>query len=145
MLSVGIWGALVLRSALPVSAAFIALLLVGALMASTGLVWPGVEPLILASVVAMGLLIARRLSLSALPGSLLVGLFAVSHGMAHGQELAGGAALVGMVLTTGLLLATGIAIGRQMARQGPQASRLVGGTVGLTGLGLALAPLLRMG
>ena len=65
MLAVGLWSALVARRAWPdllwAPVGFAAMLLVGALAGLQGLEVPGVEPMIAASLLVMGLLVATRL------------------------------------------------------------------------------------
>lgn len=116
MVAVGAWSALTARTTdwracatAPVG--FASLLLAGALMAAAGVSFPAVEPMIAASLLVLGLLVALRRSLPTLAGTALAGGFALFHGAAHGGELAGGAALAGMVIATVLLHASGVAIG----------------------------------
>lgn len=129
MVSVGLWSALTAgqgrrgaahatrsrsRSMWAAPAAFAATLLVGALLGLGGLKLPGVEPMIAASLLVLGLLVSTRTALPALAGSALVAAFALFHGLAHGAELAtthAVAALAGMALSTAALHALGIAIG----------------------------------
>ena len=66
-----------------------------------------------------------------------MGAFALFHGAAHGQELAGGAALAGMVLGTATLHAAGIAMGLGLKRAHQWLPRLAGGLVALMGLNMA--------
>jgi len=69
----------------------------------------------------------------------LVGVFAIFHGYAHGAELPPGtdavAYSVGFVVATGLLHLTGIAFG-QLARwpAGRMAVRVAGGAIALAGV-----------
>lgn len=127
MVSVGLWSALTAgqgrrgaahatrsRSMWAAPAAFAATLLVGALLGLGGLKLPGVEPMIAASLLVLGLLVSTRTALPTLAGSALVSAFALFHGLAHGAELAtthAVAALAGMALSTAALHALGIAIG----------------------------------
>ncbi len=125
MVSVGLWSALTAgqgrsgaarttRSIWAAPAAFAATLLVGALLGLGGLKLPGVEPMIAASLLVLGLLVSTRTALPTLAGSALVAAFALFHGLAHGAELATThaiAALAGMALSTATLHALGIAIG----------------------------------
>ena len=140
MLAVGLWSALSARridarmAVAPMS--FTLLLLAGALLGAAGFTPPLVEPMVAASLLVLGLLVATRTRLPLAACAALVGGFALFHGLAHGLELGGGAALAGMVLATALLHATGLAIGvllRARARWWP---RIAGALVG--GFGLAL-------
>lgn len=115
MLAVGLWGALTeprWPQAARAPLVFAAALLAGALSAMFG-GWhpPGVEPGIALSLLALGLLIARRTALPQVLGLALMALFAWAHGAAHGQELASVSALLGMVLATALLHGAGIGFG----------------------------------
>jgi urease accessory protein len=137
MVSVGLWSALTsrqghTRSLWTAPAAFAITLLVGALLGLGGLQLPGVEPMIAASLLVIGLLVCTRTALPPLAGGSLVAVFALFHGLAHGAELAGGhaaAALAGMVLSTAALHAAGIALGlllRGQAASGRWAARVAG-------------------
>lgn len=126
MLAVGLWGALAFRPQNPEQVrqrvwqaplTFITLLVVGALAGFAGFQPPGVEPMIAASLLALGLLIALSRGLAVVSMVTLVGLFAFFHGVAHGAELAEGqrwAALLGMVLTTATLHISGIGLGHAL-------------------------------
>ncbi|MFY9478184.1 MAG: HupE/UreJ family protein [Aquabacterium sp.] len=134
MVSVGLWSALTTdkrnsnsnaRSVWTAPAAFAVTLLIGALLGLGGLSLPGIEPMIAASLLVMGLLVCTRTALPPLAGGALVAVFALFHGLAHGAELAGGhaaAALAGMVLSTAALHAAGIALGLLLRDQGPAAT-----------------------
>jgi urease accessory protein len=114
MLAVGMWSALAVRPAWAAPLAFVALLLLGALLGMAGVQAPAAEPVIAASVLTLGLLVAARRSLPLPAAALLAGGFALFHGLAHGAELPAGSlgALAGMVLATAALHLAGIAIGR---------------------------------
>lgn len=116
MIAVGIWGAILGRPLiwiLPV--AFPLMMVVGGVAGIANLGLPFVETGIALSVIALGLVIAAGWSASREIALLLVGVFALFHGYAHGQELphaAGPAAYAaGFVVATGLLHITGIAFG----------------------------------
>jgi urease accessory protein len=115
MVAVGLWAATIGgRAILAVPAAFVGMMATGYLLSLAGVALPFVEPVILASVVALGLLIAAAVRLPVGLGAALVGLFALFHGYAHGGEMGAAAALpyaVGFALATALLHAAGIGIG----------------------------------
>ncbi|MES1265167.1 MAG: HupE/UreJ family protein, partial [Variovorax sp.] len=119
MVAVGLWSALTARRAWPdllwAPLGFASMLLAGALAGLAGVQLPAVEPMIAASLLVLGLLVLTQRRLPPLAAAALVGVFAVFHGIAHGQELHGesGAALtlVGMLAATVLLHAAGIALG----------------------------------
>ena len=144
MLAVGLWSALVARRAWPdllwAPAGFAAMLLVGALAGLQGLEVPGVEPMIAASLLVMGLLVATRLRVPGPVAALLVGAFAAFHGLAHGYELAGepGAALTlaGMLSATVLLHGAGIGLGWALRHAPRWTPQVTGGAVTLLGLAL---------
>ena len=130
------------RALFAVPAAFVGLMLLGFVAALAGLPVPFVEPVILASVVVIGLLVALALPVSAVASAVIVGFFAFFHGHAHGGEIGGAAFLsygTGFALATILLHAAGIGVGlaagRLMAGQsGRLALRVAGGATALGGL-----------
>ena len=144
MLAVGAWAAVGARHADAASlwrlpAAFVTLLLAGALAAAAGLALPAIEPMIAASLVALGLLLAARRELPAPAALALVSAFALFHGAAHGQELGGAPALAGMVAATALLHAAGVGLGLALRAAPRVAGWLAGGATAALGLRLLLA------
>lgn len=133
MLAVGLWSATTARRPWAAPLSFALTLFAGALLAQSGVVFPGVEPMIAASLLVVGLLLAVQARLSAAAGAALVGGFALFHGAAHGQELNGGAALLGMVLGTALLHGAGLAMGLAL-RGRTLLPRLAGSAVALSGV-----------
>jgi urease accessory protein len=140
MVAVGLWSALIARSARDVLWApvgFAAMLLAGALIGLAGVQVPAVEPMIAASLLVIGLLVVTRLRLPGPVAAAVVGAFAVFHGVAHGYELSGdhgaGLAIAGMVLATALLHAGGIAIGWALRRRTAWLPRVAGAAVALFG------------
>ncbi|MET0210867.1 MAG: HupE/UreJ family protein [Burkholderiaceae bacterium] len=143
MVGVGLWSALAARGARDLVWAplgFAAMLLVGALLGLAGLQVPAVEPMIAASLVVIGLLVATRLRLPGALAAAVVGAFAVFHGVAHGFELAGDSgaavALAGMVLATLMLHLSGIALGWTLRHRGTVLPRIAGAAVALLGIAL---------
>lgn len=136
MLAVGVWSAMTTRRLWVAPVSFAALLLAGALLARAGAALPAIEPMIAASMLVMGLLLAAQVKLPEAAGAVLVGAFALFHGAAHGQELAGSSALAGMVLGTALLHAAGIAIGFALHRADHWLPRAAGALVTLMGLNM---------
>jgi len=120
--------------------AFVGSMIAGGLAGFDGLPFPGVEPMILASVVILGALVAMvmRLPLTVLlPG---VALFGFAHGWAHGAEGPAQGVIpyaIGFAAATMGLHLLGIAMGRLIGR-GALLRGLGGGTV-LAGLALAVA------
>jgi len=136
MVAVGLWSALGARRGLDLlwaPLAFAGMLLVGALTGLAGVQLPAVEPMIAASLLVLGLLVATRIHLPAAGAAAVVGVFAIFHGVAHGHELAGeqGAALTlaGMVGATVLLHLSGIAMGWVLRHANAWLPRVAGAAV----------------
>ena len=136
MVAVGLWSALAARRGLDLlwaPLAFAGMLLVGALMGLAGVQLPAVEPMIAASLLVLGLLVATRIHLPGTVAAAVVGVFAIFHGVAHGHELAGeqGAALTlaGMVGATVLLHLSGIAMGWALRHANAWLPRVAGAAV----------------
>lgn len=145
MVAVGIWAAQIAASAdkrkalLIIPAAFVGTMALGFLLALGGIEMPFVEPAILASIIALGLLVAMATRVPVSVAAAIVGVFALFHGHAHGGELGSAGALqfgVGFVVATMGLHVAGIALGMAIAKLGPVAVRLLGGLTALTGLSL---------
>jgi urease accessory protein len=151
MVAVGLWAALLgsrtsQKSALwLVPSAFVGTMVVGFAAALAGMPLPFLEPVIVASVVVIGLLAAVALQVPTWAGMALVGFFAVFHGHAHGGELGAAGAIsfgIGFALATALLHAVGIGLGLQFRRllgaeKGRSITRVLGGVAALSGLWLA--------
>lgn len=146
MVAVGLWAATLGRRALvAVPAAFVGTMIMGFAAALLGAPLPFVEPVILASIVFTGLMVALAVSLPLAGMMGIVAFFAFFHGHAHGSELgAAGAAqfAIGFALATALLHIAGIGLGLTFGRwqrtsQGLM--RLAGATTALAGLWLAFA------
>jgi urease accessory protein len=121
MVAVGLWAALKGGRALwvwPVT--FVGVMLIGGALGMTHVALPFVEPAIVASVVALGLMVALAVDMPVALGALIVGGFAVFHGHAHGSEVAekiGGVEyMAGFALATAALHAVGIGFAHMMAR-----------------------------
>jgi urease accessory protein len=144
MVAVGLWSALTARRAWPdllwAPLGFALMLLAGSLLGLAGVQLPAVEPMIAASLLVLGLLVFTRRRLPAVAAAALVGVFAIFHGVAHGQELAGesGAALTlgGMLAATVLLHAGGIAIGWALRNGHRWMPRVAGAAVAIFGIAL---------
>jgi urease accessory protein len=149
MLAIGLWSALVAkqfgREMLWGPLGFANLLLAGAALGLQGVQIPAVEPLIAASLVAVGLLVASKLPVRGMAAALLAGSFALFHGLAHGYELADNAnafpALAGMVSATLVLHGMGLALGWSLRGASVWVPRLLGGAVAALGSALLLLQL----
>lgn len=139
MLAVGLWSATTARRIWLAPLGFAVLLLTGALLAGHGLLaLPGVEPMIVVSVLVLGLLVMARIRLPDVVAAGLVALFALFHGAAHGQELGSGTALAGMVLATLALHLAGVVLGLVVKAYSPWWQRGLGAGIAAAGAGLAL-------
>ncbi|MCD2184301.1 HupE/UreJ family protein [Rhizobium sp. GN54] len=143
MVAVGLWAAQIGGRALwAVPAAFVTMMAIGFGLAVAGVSLPFVEPVILASVVALGLLVAMAVRLDPAISAAIVAVFALFHGHAHGGELGAAGALpfaVGFVIATALLHVVGIALGLGIGRiaGGATLTRILGGATALAGVALA--------
>ncbi len=144
MVAVGLWAALLGgRAVATVPAAFVAAMVGGFLLSMAGVPLPFVEPAILASVVAIGLLVAMAVRIPVGACAALVGVFAIFHGHAHGGEIGSATAfayLAGFALSTAFLHAGGVALGLVLGRLGGlRATRLLGAATAASGLYLMVA------
>lgn len=151
MLAVGLWAALLAqatdrRALWLVPAAFVGTMIIGFGAAMLDLPLPFVEPVILASVVVIGLLAAVALNVQTVLAMAMVGFFAFFHGHAHGGEIGEAGAwpyAVGFAIATALLHAAGVAAGLLLGKafgtaSGRLATRLAGTAAALGGVWLAL-------
>ncbi|MET2829764.1 HupE/UreJ family protein [Mesorhizobium shangrilense] len=146
MIAVGLWAALKGGKAIwawPL--AFVGVMLVGGALGMLHMPLPFVEPGILASVVALGLLVALAVDLPVLAGAAIIGLFALFHGHAHGTEVpqnAGGLEyMAGFAAATVLLHTTGIAVGLGLGIRFRGLARAAGAACAAVGVGLAFGVL----
>lgn len=142
MIAVGLWAAQIGGRALwAVPASFVGTMTIGFALALGGISLPFVEPAILASIVALGLLVAMAVRMETAACAAVVGVFAVFHGYAHGGELGAAGALpfgIGFVAATAFLHLAGIGLGLGIGRlsAGGVLSRILGGITALAGLAL---------
>jgi len=140
MVAVGLWGAQLGSPAiwvLPVT--FPLVMALGGVLGVAGIDIPFVEPIIALTGIALGVLVALAARPPLWLAALLVGIFAVFHGYAHGRELPDAADAVafavGFVIATGLLHLTGILIGVAVKWEvGARAVRACGAAIGCLGL-----------
>lgn len=145
MVAVGLWAAILGGGAVwKLPTAFVGAMVVGFFLALGGLPLPFVEPMILASVIILGLVVATA---AKMPVNVCIGLcamFGVFHGHAHGGELgsAGAAAFgIGFALSTALLHAVGVGIAVTLSRQfkSVRGTQVLGALTALAGTWLAVA------
>jgi urease accessory protein len=144
MIAVGLWAAQLggrARWAVPVS--FVGVMTVGAAIAMAGVQVPFVEPGIVASVMALGLLIALAARLPLVASMAIVGVFALFHGHSHGTEMPvnaiGFAYGAGFALATAALHATGIGLAYAVRSVRLPVIRWTGAAIAVAGVALAFA------
>lgn len=120
-------------------AAFVAVMVAGGALGVAGVMLPGLELWIVASVVVLGAAVAAALRGPVVIAAAAVGVFALAHGVAHGAEMpatANGLAYgAGFALATATLHAAGLGLGLGLARGRLQAvTRVAGGAIAATGL-----------
>jgi urease accessory protein len=142
MIAVGLWAALKGGKAIwawPL--AFVGVMLGGAALGMAHIPVPFVEPGILASVVALGLLVALAVDLPVSAGVAIIGVFALLHGHAHGTEVPENAAgldyMAGFALATAMLHLIGIAAGLAFGLRYRGLTRAAGAACAAIGIGLA--------
>lgn len=138
MVAVGLWGAQLGKPSiwlLPIT--FPLMMAVGAALGLMGYPVPGVEIGIALSAVVLGLMVLLEAKPPLAVSMILVGIFAVFHGHAHGTELppdqSGLLYSVGFVISTGLLHAVGIGIGTVRSLPGGKVILRGAGAVVLAG------------
>jgi urease accessory protein len=140
MVAVGLWGAFLGRPGiwiLPV--VFPVVMALGGALGVLGAPIPQVETGIAASGIVLGAVVAFAVKPPLWAAAVIVGIFAIFHGHAHGTELPEAANpfayAVGFVLATGLLHLAGIAFGLLTRwRAGEYAVRAGGAAIALGGL-----------
>lgn len=146
MIAVGLWAAMKGGKAVwawPL--AFVGVMVAGAALGMLQVPVPFVEPGILASVAALGLLVALAVDLPVSAGVAIIGLFALFHGHAHGTEVpenAGGLEyMAGFAVATALLHGIGIASALGLGLRFRALARLAGAACATVGAGLAFGVL----
>lgn len=139
MISVGLWGAQLGAPAiwlLPVT--FPIVMAFGGMLGLIGVPLPGVEIGIATSAIILGVAVLSEWRPPLWVAAVIVGIFAIFHGHAHGTELPPGSSgmlySIGFVMATGLLHAFGITIGLiHRWNWGRWALRFAGTVVALAG------------
>jgi urease accessory protein len=130
MIAVGLWAAQIGgRARWAVPAAFVSVMAIGFMLALAGAPLPFVEPGILASVIGLGLLVALAVRVPMAISAVIVGIFALFHGHAHGGELGSATALtfgLGFVAATALLHTAGVALGMLIGGRNQIVTRILG-------------------
>lgn len=141
MVAVGLWGAFLGRPAIWILPLVFPLVMAfGGALGVAGVPIPGIETGIALSGLVLGLAVAFAVKPPIWVAAVLVGVFAIFHGYAHGAELPNAANpllfSIGFVVSTGMLHLVGIAFG-ELSRWpwGKMAVRAGGGVIAMMGLG----------
>jgi len=140
MIAVGLWGAQLGQPAvwlLPVT--FPMVMALGGMLGLMGIPLPGIEIGIAASAIILGIAVLKEMRPPLAVAAVVVALFAIFHGHAHGTELPDGENgllySMGFVVATGSLHATGVCMGLvHRWSWGQRVLRLAGGCVAIAGL-----------
>jgi urease accessory protein len=145
MVAVGLWAVQCDgRARWVIPATFVLVMAFGGVVGTMGILVPFVEQGIVLSVLVLGVLVAAAVRLPLFASALIVGLFAIFHGHAHGAEMppnASGLAYgAGFVLATALLHALGIGVALLTRRLGQgNLARISGGVIAMSGVYMWLA------
>lgn len=140
MFAVGLWGAQIGgRSIWTLPVAFPLIMVLGGVAGIAGLPLPGVEIGIALSIIALGLAIACAWRPAEWIALLLIAVFAICHGYAHGAELPNAADpadfAIGFVIATGMIHLLGIGVGLVLGRPfGGRLSQALGGLIAVGGI-----------
>lgn len=119
-------------------ASFVLAMVAGGIIGFAGLPFPAVEPMILASIILLGVMVALAVRLPLVAVVPLIAVFGAAHGWAHGTEgPEAGLALyaAGFALATTVLHLAGLAAGRLVAEV---PLRVMGAAAALAGALLAV-------
>ena len=144
MLAVGIWaGKMGGKASWRIPLSFIAIMVISALLSQGLASMPLVENGIAVSLLLLGLFIVLAIKLPVVMGMIVVSLFAVFHGVAHGVELPVAASplwyVSGFVLATALLHAAGLIAAASRNDKSLVFIRLCGALIATTGGVMLLA------
>ncbi|MFN4156428.1 MAG: HupE/UreJ family protein [Paracoccaceae bacterium] len=144
MVAVGLWAAVTGGRALwALPLGFVGAMLAGGGLGAVGVGLPGVEPMILASIVLIGVLAALAWRAPLAVGVGIVAVFGLFHGHAHGTEGPDSGLLVytaGFAIATMALHVVGLGLGLALnALSARGATRALGAGTAIAGLALAFA------
>jgi len=141
MVAVGLWGAFLGNPAIWVLPVVFPLVMAfGGALGVIGIAIPSIEIGIAVSAIVLGAMVAFAVRLPLWVAAIMVGVFAIFHGHAHGTELPSAASplaySIGFVISTGMLHLSGIAFGLMVRWQaGKIAVRTCGVIISLAGVG----------
>lgn len=137
ILAVGFWSSRSNQPKWQLPLLFVSFMLIGGLFGASLLQPVLIEWGITASILAMAMVLMLATNLSRVAQYSLTGLFAVFHGIAHGQELILSenalSVVTGMVLATVLLVYVGLYLGRYQGRVGDYLRNIFVSGLTLTG------------
>ncbi|MFT6985330.1 MAG: urease accessory protein [Psychromonas sp.] len=145
MIAVGLWAVQIGGRALwAVPGTFVVVMILGGILGFSGVRVPFIEEGILVSVLILGVLIAGAFKLPLAYSVLIVGVFAIFHGNAHGAEMPATAIaalyIAGFALATAALHLAGIGLAVLMQKTNMQTvNRFAGGAIALSGIYLTLS------
>jgi urease accessory protein len=145
MVAVGLWAAQMGGRAMwAVPLTFVGVMALGGVSGMAGVLLPFAEQGIVLSVLMLGVLIAAAIRFPLAASGVVVGLFALCHGHAHGAEMPGSISAMayasGFLLSTALLHCVGMLFGLGLQRAAEK--RLVpaaGAGIALCGVYLAVS------
>ncbi|WP_420338633.1 HupE/UreJ family protein [Roseibium sp.] len=143
MIAVGLWAALAGGRAIwLLPTVFVGAMLTGFGLSLADVPVPYVEPVILASVIILGLIVAAAVNLPSWLSVALVAVFGMCHGHAHGGEMGDAGWLgyaAGFALATAILHAAGVLIGHganvAAGRDGPVTKTIIRSIGAITAAG----------
>lgn len=144
MLAVGVWaGTMGGKASWRIPLAFIVIMAISGLLSQGLTSMPLIESGIAVSLLLLGLFIVLAIKLPVVMGMIVVSLFAVFHGVAHGVELPVAASplwyVSGFVLATALLHAAGVIAAVSRNDKSQVLVRLTGALIATTGGVMLLA------
>lgn len=145
MIAIGLWAAQMRGGAVwAVPGTFVFMMIAAGALGMSGVYVPYIEAGVLASVLVLGVLVAGAFKLPLAISGILVGIFAVFHGYAHGAEIPVASDAVsysaGFALATIMLHAAGILAGTGLRKlNGEKLTRFAGGAIALSGMYLAVS------
>lgn len=145
MIAVGLWAAQIGgRAFWVVPTTFVSAMIFGGILGFTGIAVSFIEEGVLLSVLVLGILIAGAFKLPLVYSALIVGIFAIFHGNAHGAEMPVAMDAVsytlGFALTTAMLHLAGIGLGALFQKTNTQVvNRFAGGAIVVAGLYLSIS------
>lgn len=144
MLAVGLWASQTGGRALwMVPTTFVVVMMFGGMLGLSGLQIPFIEVGILLSILVLGTLIAGAFKFPVIFSAVIVAIFALFHGHAHGTEMpelsTAISYIIGFSIATFILHALGLVLGRLLQKSNlEKIARFAGAAIAFSGLLLAI-------